>query len=469
MSVVLLFSAGVDLEDFGDGRLIVRQAYREVPLEGLTPGLRKGLQRLGGNGLTQQALADQVLASDGAAGLPLLFYILQQLARLGFLSFQAVGERWPLATAKMISPHSTFRMREPDLNHSYVVSRFALLRRAGDEIVIESPLSSMQIAIHDARVGALFSALSTPRGLNELSTSGAGLAGSELREALTLLLTCGILTESDDRGRVVLEEEGTLSQWAFHELLFHARSRMGRHLGGYGGTYRFVDRCEPPAAIKPPMSDEVTDLYRPDLDLLSEAELPLTSALEGRRSLRSFGDPPLTVRHLGEFLYRTARVRRSFAGEHGLELGSRPYPSGGALYELEIYLNVGSCVDLPSGLYHYCPREHRLCKLPDRPESEALLRQAAFLTRQPVPPQVLVTISARFPRVFWKYESMGYALVLKDLGVLYQTMSLVAEAMGLAACALGGGDADLFAAATGTNYYEESSVGELVLGSRPSS
>jgi len=61
---------------------------------------------------------------------------------------------------------------------------------------------------------------------------------------------------------------------------------------------------------------------------------------------------------------------------------------------------------------------------------------------------------------------MGYALILKDAGVLTQTMYLVAEAMGLAACALGAGNADLFAQAAGVDYYAESSVGELMLGSR---
>ena len=61
---------------------------------------------------------------------------------------------------------------------------------------------------------------------------------------------------------------------------------------------------------------------------------------------------------------------------------------------------------------------------------------------------------------------MGYALILKDVGVLYQTMYLVAEAMGLGACALGGGEADLFAAAAGVDDYAESSVGEFLIGSR---
>jgi hypothetical protein len=46
-------------------------------------------------------------------------------------------------------------------------------------------------------------------------------------------------------------------------------------------------------------------------------------------------------------------------------------------------------------------------------------------------------------------------------------MYLVATAMGLAPCALGGGNSDVFAEAAGTDYYAESSVGEFVLGSVP--
>ena len=78
--------------------------------------------------------------------------------------------------------------------------------------------------------------------------------------------------------------------------------------------------------------------------------------------------------------------------------------------------------------------------------------------------QVLLILAARFARVAWKYESIAYALTLKHVGVLYLTMYLAATAMGLAPCAIGGGDADLFARVTGTDYYAESSVGEFLLG-----
>jgi SagB-type dehydrogenase family enzyme len=67
----------------------------------------------------------------------------------------------------------------------------------------------------------------------------------------------------------------------------------------------------------------------------------------------------------------------------------------------------------------------------------------------------------------WKYDAVAYALTLKNVGTLYQTMYLVATALGLAPCALGGGDSDLFGnAAKLDNYYAESLVGEFLIGSQ---
>src|SRR5262249_37523335 len=124
------------------------------------------------------------------------------------------------------------------------------------------------------------------------------------------------------------------------------------------------------------------------------------------------------------------------------------------------------CNHLAAGLYQYDPAGHRLIRLQGRtPEVTALLRDAAESTATPVDSlQVLLILAARFPRVAWKYESLAYALRWTHVGVLYQTMYLAAAARGLAPCAIGGGDADLFARAAGTDYYVETSVGEFLLG-----
>ena len=40
----------------------------------------------------------------------------------------------------------------------------------------------------------------------------------------------------------------------------------------------------------------------------------------------------------------------------------------------------------------------------------------------PAAPQILITIAARFRRISSKYSSIAYALILKDVGVLTQTL-----------------------------------------------
>src|SRR5204862_8072859 len=134
-----------------------------------------------------------------------------------------------------------------------------------------------------------------------------------------------------------------------------------RHDYPYGATYRFLEQLSPLPAVVPPRSAAVVPLDQPDLAHLAETDRPFTAVLEARRSIRQYGDPPITVRQLGEFLYRVARVRQRALpeppGGRPYEVSSRPYPSGGATYDLELYVAVNACVDLPAGLYHYTPLE----------------------------------------------------------------------------------------------------------------
>ena len=51
-------------------------------------------------------------------------------------------------------------------------------------------------------------------------------------------------------------------------------------------------------------------------------------------------------------------------------------------------------------------------------------------------PQVLIIVTARFGRISWKYSSIAYALILKDVGVLIQTFYLMATDIGLGGCAI---------------------------------
>ena len=144
---------------------------------------------------------------------------------------------------------------------------------------------------------------------------------------------------------------------------------------------------------------------------------------------------------------------------------SRPYPSGGATYDLELYLTVDRCDGLEPGLYHYDPDRHALEHLDQLTAATGqMLLDATGATGGLVRPQVLLTVASRFARISWKYEGMAYATTLRNVGAFYQTLWLVATAMGIACCPLGGGDASAFAEATGLDPYVESNVGEVTLG-----
>ena len=143
----------------------------------------------------------------------------------------------------------------------------------------------------------------------------------------------------------------------------------------------------------------------------------------------------------------------------------RPYPSAGASYELELYLAVDRCQGLARGFYHYDAGAHALVPIGARTqELEALLRGPNLQWMRPAAPQVLITIAARFGRVSWKYSSLAYALVLKDVGVLTQTLYLMATDMGLGGCAIGISNIDLFARMTGLEFHVEGPVGQFALG-----
>ena len=97
--------------------------------------------------------------------------------------------------------------------------------------------------------------------------------------------------------------------------------------------------------------------------------------------------------------------------------------------------------------------------------AEAMLAQTAYAWEQPGrPPQVLVVIASRLPRLAWKYAGIAYKVSLLNAGVAIQSLYLVTTDMGLAGCAVGSGDPGLFEQATGCDSFEETSIAEFGFG-----
>lgn len=348
-----------------------------------------------------------------------------------------------------------------------VLSRFAWVRREGGTIVAESARRSGRVTLVDPRAASLPLRFATARSLSEAAAGEPALPASPAAEIAALLVGCGVLLLEEGDA----EEELPLAVWEFHDLLFHSRSRAGRHANPVGGTYRFARRIEPAPPLPPSRWPQVLQLERPDFDRLEREDAPLSSVQAARCSVREYAEPPLDARELGEFLYRVLRVDDVWVAPgpdpaHPTSVVTRPYPSGGALYELEGYVLVGRCQGIEPGLYHYAAGEHALeLVAPGSAAVSALAdREGRGAGVRGEQVQALVLITARMHRIAWKYESLAYALVLKHVGVLMDSMYLAATVMELAPCAIGSGDSDLFASVSGIDYYEEPLVGEFLLG-----
>lgn len=352
-----------------------------------------------------------------------------------------------------------------------VLSRFAYMRRRGNELVLESPRSGALFRICDPDIAALLAGLSTPKKIKDLRAEKR-FPGNEF---LGLLVDCQTLFKLDgatDQNLRSAEGNDDLALWDFHDLLFHARSTEGRHANPLGGTYPNAGTIDPLPAVRQRWPGKTIDL-RKLAAAPAEDMSGFTKLLRQRHSTRSFDDKrPITLAELAQFLAGSARVlsQAMTAADQGegipaMTYTMRPYPSAGASYELELYLAVKACEGLAPGFYHYDAGEHGLTLIDVADNAlAALLTGAQYAMGADETPPLVITIAARFGRVSWKYSALAYSLVLKDAGVLLQTFYLMATAMGLGGCAIGIANIDLFAKMTGIDFYVEGPLGQFALG-----
>jgi SagB-type dehydrogenase family enzyme len=460
-------SGHVTLDTHPGGRLFARVGHHSVDLGAFHARVVDRAQKL------RAGLPFAAFSSGGRTTDKEIDRIVRRLAQHGLLEYR-ISSPGSGADQVVIEPQvGDYWPATPPLGNAdvLVLSRFAYMRRRDNELVLESPRAGALFRICEPTIATTIATLSRPRQLRQLRRDD-GFPGVEL---LALLLDCQILFRIKTPGSNSLrpaEGDRSLVLWDFHDLLFHARSTEGRHANPLGGLYLHSGMMPSPPAVRPRWPGKKIDL-RKSSGVHSQAVSPVASLLRERHSTRSFDlQKPITLAELSRFLESTARLLPS--AKNGDRLGgagqpeayaARPYPSAGASYELELYLAADRCEGLARGFYHYDAGGHALMPIGTRMhEFEALLMGAQMAMGAPVVPQVLITIAARFGRVSWKYSSLAYALILKDVGVLTQTFYLIATEMGLGGCAIGSTNIDVFAKMTGIDFHVEGAVGQFALG-----
>ena len=359
------------------------------------------------------------------------------------------------------------------------MSRFTIMQREEKCIYIFKPMTGRRFVIKDMELAPIIIALFAGNGFQKYIK---GNKKNAIKLMLNMFLGDGIINainKNDEIPSRMKEGNEVEVQWDSADLLFHSSSRVGYHYGEFGGAFPFVNIIQPKKSVREIPKGKKIELYMPDIDELVDNDMSLAKIQLARMSVRAYDENnPISKKQIGEFLYRTARVMFVSEAEvenvndnsqkTTMEFAWKPYPNGGASYELEIYLNVDRAKDIEKGMYYYDPINHTLIKICETNiHTQALIESAYVSCANIVRPQILIHIAARFQRVSWKYHAIAYATQLRNVGVLYQTFYLNAVAMGLAPCALGSGNTPLFAKATGNDPLVEGNVGEFMIGSLP--
>lgn len=378
----------------------------------------------------------------------------------------------PLLSAVPIARVATLRLPEIDPDRPLRLSRFAAIRCDNAELLLESPLAQYHILLHRQLAAQVTTALCAATSAREIATR-LPAEPAVVTAILSYLAGAGVVLlgdrVADDEARFAEDDDPVLLRWSHHDLLFHTRSRMGRYRGQSGAVYPLADRLPTPELVKPVKVGPRFPLHRPDIDELIATDPPLTELLENAKLCDDLTDRRLTATQVGELLFRAARIRSVTSESTGTdvryEVSDRPYLSVYGLYELELYVSLHNCPEIPRGTYHYDPRQHALTLVNgSEPELDELLDSARVAARTELRPPALLTMTARVARTSWMFEGIGYSLALTHVGALQQTLCLVANSMGLAACAPAVDPSDIVNSALRLDWPAEVGVGEFLVG-----
>ncbi len=243
-------NAHVHLQAQGDGNVTASFDEFSLPLGRYSIDALKRAQGIGA-GLPLASFSSAKLVDKEIA------LLVERLARTGLLEYRFGTPAKDLAIIEPQVAGYWPQVTKCGVSDTIVLSRFAYLRRRGNDMVLESPRSAALFRICDPKLASLLATLSSPQKIGELRRQ-AGFPGLEL---LGLLLDCDILFKvGKTDGSRPSEGDDKLVVWDFHDLLFHTRSTEGRQSSPIGGRYAHVDTIAPPPAVRAPWRGEAIDL-----------------------------------------------------------------------------------------------------------------------------------------------------------------------------------------------------------------
>lgn len=340
------------------------------------------------------------------------------------------------------------------------LSNYVILRSSENCMMLEQPVSGFSVPIRKRAILQLLFDFINPTNPAEYLNKQNPSAQIGLNQILTFLQEKSVLVEPQNNDSANLKPTDF---WQFHDLYFHTQTRHGSNLNKLGATYRFGDDQNPEGNQRQKIwKGKKIDLPKNPLNVEDKEPVTLSEALEKR--MTSYRTSALNLNILSAFLGKSLRVKKIEKDNFNHSYVKKFYPSGGSLHSIETYLAIYNCNGLANGFYYYNASEHSLIRIPNKKKLlDSILKNAQSAMGRNDLPAAVVVFSSRFERVFWKYESLGYRLILLELGTIFQTLYLLAAGLNLSVCALGSGNSTEFSEHLNLDYFEETSIGEFVI------
>ena len=402
-----------------------------------------------------------------AASLYEFFFFIDSLIADSFVRYHLVDKKSTIAT--ILPQGEQFKLLKSDRDQKYKLSRFVWINFKDGKTFIECPKGFASLCLEDKNLIQFIYELQSPKSAREIASSHPEINASLFYDFFDMLLSMDALSSCNEQGISEEERDVNLMKWEFHDLLLLTQSRMGRIKKGMGCTFRFTNIIPPISPLDSYAENLFINLPKPlDLEKRNDTNLNFFHVVEKRASIREPSSEMMNLEELSTFLWYVARVKEKKTGYENTEkqhiVMKKPVPGGGGLHEINLYLIINRVKDIESGFYFYEPFQHKLKKISDiNQDHRQMIYNSKGATGAHEDPDVMITLSAKFGRISWKYESIALSIILKNAGVLYNQMYLVGTALNLHPCGVGGGNSDLFSKAIQSNYYEETSVGEFIL------
>ena len=173
-----------------------------------------------------------------------------------------------------------------------------------------------------------------------------------------------------------------------------------------------------------------------DVHLSRRAPVDFDKLLRRRATCRSFPDQFIDLDELSSMMDRVFAATHVEEPAEGLRFLKRSSPSGGGLHATDAFLLIQRVTGLAPGLYRYLPETHALSRLDEGSEGiEQLAAQMVAGQHWFANAPVMVVLSPRYTRNFWKYRhhAKAYRAIVLEAGHLSQTLYMSATEVGLGA------------------------------------